>query len=116
MRRDRGIALLEVLIAIGILGTAGLAVIGMLRQASVAEAASRMEERTVQSAGRVLSALTLLGRAELDQRIGLHPLGEFAVEIQRPEAALYRVAVSRLDRPERTLLVTVVYRAPEHRP
>ena len=52
----------------------------------------------------------------LEQRIGAHPVGEFAVDIERPEAALFRIALSSLGRPERTLLVTVVYRAQDHRP
>jgi len=116
MRDERGVALLEVMIAIGILGTTGLAVVALLRQTSNTERAMRLEEREVQSAGRVLSALTLLTRPELDQRIGLHPVGEFAVDIERPEATLYRIAVSSRDRPERALLVTVVFRAAEHRP
>lgn len=116
MRSDRGIALLEVLVALTILGTAGLSLVGVLREASAAEAATRREEHEVQAADRLLVALSLLSRSELEQRIGVYPLGEYAVNIERPEGALFRIAVSSLDRPDRMLLVTVVYRQPERRP
>ncbi len=116
MRSERGIALLEVLVALMILGTAGLSLVGVLREAGGAEAATRREERALQSADRLLIALSLLTRNELTQRIGAHPIGAYLVRIERPEAALFRIAVSGLDRPERELLVTVVYRQPELRP
>ena len=54
-------------------------------------------------------------RADLDRRLGKHEIGEFVSDIQRPERGLYRIAVSESSAPERTLLVTVVYRA-EPRP
>ncbi|MEO8139367.1 MAG: prepilin-type N-terminal cleavage/methylation domain-containing protein [Gemmatimonadota bacterium] len=116
MRPDRGIALLEVLVALTILGTAGLSLVGMLREASAAETATAREEHEVQTAGRVLGALTLLNRTELEQRIGVHPVGEYSVDIARPEATLFRLGVSRRDRPHRTLLATVVFRPLERRP
>ena len=116
MRPDRaacreGFALLEVLVAIALLGGAGLSVVALLRQAITAEGLTAAEERRYADADRVLAALTLLSASELDQRLGRHPLGEFRSEISRPEAGLYRVAVAPADTLVPPLLVTVVARA-----
>lgn len=107
----RGIALLDVLIALTILGTAGLALTSLLRQAITAQAELVKVESTMDNADRVLAALTLLGREDLDRRLGQHRIGEFVSDIQRPEPGLYRVALAEASAPERMLLVTVVYRA-----
>ncbi len=110
VRPSAGFALLDVLLALALLGSAGLAVISLLDQAMRAEHAARDTEREYQVADRVMTALTLLHRAELDQRIGTSPLGEFIVDIQRPERGLYRIALAGVSAPERQLLVTVVAR------
>lgn len=109
--RPAGTALLDVLAALAILGTAGLALTGLVHQAIRAQAASERAERTLDEADRVLSALTLLAREDLDRRLGTHPLGEFLVNIQRPERTLYRIAIAETAAPERLLLVTVLHRA-----
>lgn len=110
VRPSAGFALLDVLLALALLGSAGLAVISLLDQAMRAEHAARDTEREYQAADRVLTALTLLHRSELGQRIGTRPLGEFIVDIQRPERGLYRIALAGASAPERQLLVTVVAR------
>lgn len=110
VRPSAGFALLDVLLALALLGSAGLAVISLLDQALRAEHAARDTEREYQAADRVMTALTLLHRAELDQRIGTRPLGEFIVDIQRPERGLCRIALASVSAPERQLLVTVVAR------
>jgi hypothetical protein len=64
----------------------------------------------LRAADRVLTAMTLLGRTDLDRRIGRHPVGEFEVHVSRPERVLYRIAIAAAAAPERTLLATVVHR------
>ena len=96
MRDERGIALLEALVALAILSTAGVAFVGLGRAAVEAD--------------RFLTATTLLRRQELDERLGHHEVGEFVVHIQRPEPTLYRLAIAETVAPEVELLVTVVYR------
>src|SRR5919198_1733616 len=93
MRNDRGVVLLEVMVALVILATAGIALVETVGAGLRAERDARERENTLAAEERLLAALTLLNRGELDQRIGRREIGEFVVDIQRPERALYRIAV-----------------------
>ena len=106
----QGFALLEVLVGIALLGSAGLGLVLALRQAAVAEAAAAEQERHLSAADRVLAAMTLLQASELDQRIGSHRVGEFVVRVARPEPTLYRLALADTGA-DREILTTVVFRA-----
>jgi type II secretory pathway pseudopilin PulG len=110
LRSDRGIALLEVLVALTILSGAGLALLDLVTGGLRAERDARERERVLAVEERVLTAFTLLTRDELDRRLGRHPIGELIVEIQRPERTLYRIAVSQQESSQVEDLVTVVYR------
>ena len=111
MRRgNRGIALLEVLVALAILSGAGLALLTLVTAGLQAEGEARERERVLGVEERVLTALTLLRRDELDRRLGRHPIGELITDIERPERTLYRIAVLQARSPEVEDLVTVVYR------
>jgi prepilin-type N-terminal cleavage/methylation domain-containing protein len=107
---ERGVALLEVLIALALLSIAGLATVAMVDSAVRAESEMAKRENAVATASRVLTALTLLKASELTQRIGYHPLGEFIVSISRPEPALYRIALSEAGAATQEIVATVVYR------
>ena len=111
MRTERGVALLETLVAIVILATAGIAFLELVGGGLRGERDARAREATLVTEERLLSALTLLRRQELDQRIGRSAIGEFMVDVQRPEKALYRIAVAQIESPQVEDLVTVVYRA-----
>jgi prepilin-type N-terminal cleavage/methylation domain-containing protein len=108
MRSQRGVALLEVLIALAILSISGLATAAVVDSAVRAQGDMAKRENSVATASRVLAALTLLKANELTQRIGRHTLGEFTVHVSRPQPALYRIALGESTGPE--ILVTVVYR------
>ncbi len=109
-RTDRGMALFEVLVALAILSVSGLALVGLVSAGLRGERDARERERVIAVEERVLTALTLLKRDELDRRLGRHPIGELTVDIQRPERTLYRIALSQTSSPEVEDLVTVVYR------
>src|SRR5207253_10496721 len=94
-RSNRGVALLETLVALAILSGAGLALLDLVTAGLRAERESRERERVLAVEDRVLTALTLLTRAELDRRLGRHPLGELVADIQRPERTLYRRSEER---------------------
>ncbi|MGH7528905.1 MAG: hypothetical protein ACREMN_00835 [Gemmatimonadales bacterium] len=110
MRNDRGAVLLEVLVALVVLATAGIAFAEVVGAGVRGERDARQREQTLAAEERVLAALTLLTRNELDQRIGRRPIGEFIADIQRPEPTLYRVALLQAASPQVEDLVTVVYR------
>lgn len=111
MRNDRGVVLLEVMVAIVILATAGIALTETVGGGLRAERDARERESTLGSEERLLAALTLLNRHELDQRIGRRRIGEFIVDIQRPERTLFRIALIQEQSAQVEDLVTVVYRS-----
>ena len=111
MRSERGVVLLEVLIALTILALAGIGMMETVGAGLRAERDARARETILATEERLLAALTLLNRTELDQRIGRRRIGEFVVDIQRPERTLYRVALMQNESPQVEDLVTVVYRS-----
>jgi len=114
LRNDRGVVLLEALVALLILATAGIALTETVTGGLRAEREARVRENTIATEERLLAALTLLTRGELDQRIGRREVGEFLVDVQRPEKTLYRIALLQRQSAQVEDLVTVVYR-PEPR-
>lgn len=107
---SRGVALLEVLAALAILGTAGLALIEVVSGGTRAVAEARLRETEQGDEDRLLAAYSLLVRQDLDHRLGRHDVGNYFVEVQRPERALYRISLGRITAPQVEDLVTVVYR------
>ena len=110
-RTKHGVALLETLVALAILSGAGLALLDLLTSGVRAERDARERERVLAAEDRVLAALTLLKRDELDRRLGRHPIGELIADIERPERTLYRIALAQQGSPAIEDLVTVAYRA-----
>lgn len=110
---QRGFALLEALVALTLITTVGVSVVVLGQTALLTEQKAAAAEVQFADADRLLSAVSLLRRGELDQRLGTNQVGEFAVTIERPEPRLYRVSLARQSAPERTLLVTVVFRPAE---
>src|SRR6266480_5979688 len=115
MRSERGVALLEVLVALVILATAGIGLMEAVSAGLRAEHDAQMRETTLAAEERLLAAFTLLNRGELDQRIGRREIGELLVDLQRPEKTLYRIAIVQPQSPQVEDLVTVVYRREESR-
>jgi len=109
-RADRGVVLLEVLVAVAILSASGLALVSVVSAGLRSEWDARERERTLAAEERLLAELTLLKKGDLDRRLGRHPLGAFVVDVQRPERTLYRIALAQEGWPEVEDLVTVVYR------
>jgi type II secretory pathway component PulJ len=109
-RAERGFALLEAVAALVILGVAGIALVEQVAAGTRAEAVAATRERELADEERLLTAYTLLARGDLDRRLGRRDVGPYAVEVQRPEPVLYRIALSRLAAPDVEDLVTVVYR------
>jgi len=108
---ERGVVLLETLVALAVLSAVGLGLLALVTAGLGAERVARERERLLAIEDRVLSAVTLLRRDELDRRVGRHALGEFVIDVERPERALYRIALAQAASPDVEDLVTVVYRS-----
>lgn len=109
-RAERGVVLLEILAAVLILTVAGLSLVALTATGMRATAAARDREREQQDEDRLLAAYSLLLRSDLDLRLGARAVGPYVVTVQRPEPALYRVAVASQRAPGIEDLVTVLYR------
>ncbi|SRR6266849_5255690 len=109
-RTEGGVALLEALVALAILSAAGLGLVELVSAGLAGERDARQRERVLAVETRVLAALSLFQRADLDRRLGRHPIGDLIVEVERPEPTLYRIALAQASAPEVEDLVTVVYR------
>ena len=107
---ERGVLLLEAMVALAIFALAGSAAVALTAASLRAEREMAEREATNLAADRVLAASALLTRTDLDRRLGRRSVGEFTVEVQRPEPALYRIAVAESRSPDIELLVTVIYR------
>jgi len=109
-RSEGGVALLETLVALAILSGAGLGLVELVSAGLAAERDAQKRERVLAVEARVLTALTLLKREDLDRRLGHHGTGDLNVDVERPEQTLYRIAVAQARSPGVEDLVTVVYR------
>ncbi|HXG45457.1 MAG TPA: hypothetical protein VNJ71_11930 [Gemmatimonadales bacterium] len=96
--------------ALAVLMVAGLPVLALGQEGLATVERDRWEERTMARADRLLSALALLGRDELNQRIGRHEMAGFMVAIQRPDPWFYRIAIEDLEFEGVEVLVTVLHR------
>ena len=102
--------MLEVLIALAILSTAGTAMVELVGAGVRSEHDARLSEQTLAAEERVIAAMTLLKREDFDRRLGRREVGELVVDVERPERTLYRIAIARTGSPQVEDLVTVVYR------
>ena len=110
MSGRRGAVLLEAVVSLTILSLVGGATLGILGEGVRWARRVAEEDHQLEAAGRVLTAMTLLTRRELDLRLGTRTVGDLVVTVGRPERALYRIAVADPLAPEAELLVTVVHR------
>src|SRR6266849_5662341 len=107
---ERGVALLEVLVALVIFATAAMALVELVDAGTRAVAEARDRERELADEERLLGAFTLLDRGGLDRRLGRRTIGPYVADVQRPEPTLYRISLVRGAAMEGEDFVTVVYR------
>jgi type II secretory pathway pseudopilin PulG len=101
--------LLEVLVALAILGIMGGAVAALAVGAGDSVRRAQRADAEARSASRFFDAVALWPREDLDRRLGSHPQGIWRVEVQRPSGALYTIAL--LDSSgTRMLLHSALYR------
>ena len=111
MRGDRGVALLEAVTALALLGVAGTGIAAALREALLVVERVQAREQASLAAERVLTATSLLTSDELAQRTGRRQVGEFIVTVQPVGQHLVRIGVAEASAPDLELLATLAFPA-----
>lgn len=109
-RRQPGMTLLEVLIALAILGTGAMTVVALGSQSWHAVRNVRDADRSLLEASAFLDAVALWPREDLDQRLGERVQDPWRLRIDRPLPTLYVVTLADSSGRD-TLLVTSLFRA-----
>jgi hypothetical protein len=108
-RHRRGSALLDVVIALVVLGLSGLALITLLGQGAHSVRSIRDTEREVRQASDELGRLIMYDRARLIGMVGRSWSSGWSIEIVRSSRDLFDVTIAETDT-SAALLRTSVYR------
>lgn len=106
-----GVALIEVLAAVVIVGFAGSGLAAAFSTAVLSETGMKAREVESLSMDRVMTALTLLSTEDLQRRAGMHRVGEFLATVEPLASGLYRIAVIPPSGMARHSFETLVYRS-----
>jgi type II secretory pathway pseudopilin PulG len=90
---ESGAALLETIVAVAILATAGTAAVAMASEAARAVERARDMDRRVREASAFVDAVALWPRADLDRRLGERRQGRWHLRLDRPSDELYTVVL-----------------------
>ncbi len=90
---EAGAALLEVIVAVAVLATAGTAAAAMAFESARAVERARAADLAAREASAFLDAVALWPREELDRRLGDRLQGPWVLRIGRPDRALYTAAL-----------------------
>lgn len=108
--RRQGAALLEAIVALSVLVTAGVSVVALAAQSADAVHQARDREGRLREASAFLEAVALWPRVELDQRLGTRAQGPWRLRVERPTSTLYLVSLADSMAPHIALLSTALYR------
>jgi hypothetical protein len=111
-RAEAGAALLEAIVALAILGGAGVALAAQVRQTFEAVRHADEAERRFLEASAFLDAIALWPREDLDRRMGDRRNGAWRLEITRISESIYDVTL-RDSAGRHNLATTTVYRRPD---
>jgi len=109
-RHRGGAVLLEVVVALTILATAGVTMIALASQSMDALRRAHAAEDETASANAFMQAVSLWLRADLDRHLGDRPQGHWRLLVERPLSTLYTVTLTD-STGSRTLLTTALYRS-----
>jgi type II secretory pathway pseudopilin PulG len=114
VRRD-GVVLLEALVAIAVLGTVASAAAWKTAETLHAVRRTHAREAEVRAAQRLMSAVYLWPRDDLDRHLGNRAQGKWTMRVDRVNATLYEIAL--IDTfSAGVLLRTTLFRELEYRP
>lgn len=91
--RRTGLALMEVLVSVVLLGFVGIASVTALSQAITSVRQVQRHERAFLEAVALVDAATLWSQADLDRRLGYRRQGRWFLQIVRVDDRLYRIVV-----------------------
>lgn len=92
-RLRHGVALLEVIVALAILTTAGASVTVLTVESARAVQRLRLSELENRQAIRFFETVSLWPRVDLDRHLGVRAQGPWQLEIQRASPALYTIVL-----------------------
>lgn len=111
MRAEWGFTLVEVLVALFILGAAGMAILSTTGHAMGSVHGFAERERRMWDQDRLMSAYTLLDHRDLERRLGTRIEGPYDVRIDRLDINVYQISLGlRGLAPD---LMTVIHRERE---
>jgi Tfp pilus assembly protein PilV len=108
-QRRPGVALIEVLVALVMLATSGVALVTLVGQTAHTMRSTSNTEHQLRMAAAQLDRLILLDRAELAAREGQSSLGEWSLRVSAVSPELFDVAISATNTGA-ILLATTIYR------
>jgi hypothetical protein len=109
------VALLEAVVALAILGTAGISLVGYVSESLHALEMTHVSEHQLARSSAFLDAVVLWPRADLDRHLGARREGEWILRIERSNSRVY--VVTLVDSTNRgTVLETSVYRNDDDKP
>jgi hypothetical protein len=113
MKSDRpGAILLEVLVAVAILGAAGIALVAQMHEVMATVHSVERRESGFSEANAFLEAISLWPRADLDRHLGDRPNGAWRLVVERPSSDLYLVGIR--DSSDRLMILETALYRPVH--
>ena len=104
-----GSALLDVVVALTLLGSSGVALIALVGQTARTMRAVAFTERETRLAARELDRFVLYDRAQLLAMAGRHELRDWSLDVEQVDPDLFDVTIARSDTGP-PLLRSTVYR------
>lgn len=104
-----GAALLEAIVALTILATAGAAVVAIAAQSAHAVERAQIADADNRQASAFLDAVALWPREDLDRHLGVREQGPWLMAVDHPSPAVYAVTLAD-SAGGRVLLRTALYR------
>jgi type II secretory pathway pseudopilin PulG len=93
-RGESGVALLEAIVALTILGIAGTSAVVMASESARTVRRAREADAEVREASAFLDAVSLWSREDLDRHLGSRAEGPWRLRVDRPTQTLYTVALT----------------------
>lgn len=105
-----GVALLETLIALIVMGIVGIAILEVVASATKSTRSAWLSEERIRRASQLLQGYAIMNRHQLEQRIGEQGFGALRIRVTRPRPGVFRVSAVDTLALERELLVTLLHR------